>query len=80
MPEYNATSNLTLNKSLGSWSAGTQVQFIEYTDICKGVPNSALVRITGVQCTVPLSYITERRKRDTTVPYPTKQERVDNGD
>jgi hypothetical protein len=57
-----------LNTTYECYSAGTRVEFIEYVDIAEGVPNTLLCRIMGVQQTVPLSYITERRVAYNTVP------------
>lgn len=52
---------LVLSKTWDCWSAGTRVEFIEYTDTVRGWPTSMLCRIMGEQVVIPLDYITERR-------------------
>lgn len=59
---------LVLNRTYDCYSAGTRVEFIEYIDIAEGIPNTLLCRILGVQQTVPLSYITEKRVASGSVP------------
>ena len=62
--------NLVLRKTWNQWSPGTRVDLIEYTDIVKGEPNSALVRIRGEQTVVPLSHLVQRRERSTYYAIP----------
>ena len=58
-----ASDTIVLRKTWNQWSPGTRVDFIEYTDIVKGQPNSALVRIRGEQTVVPLDHLVQRRER-----------------
>lgn len=55
-----------LRKTWDRWSAGTPLYIIEYTDIVKSTPHSALCRIgrTGhtEQVVIPVEYITERKR------------------
>jgi hypothetical protein len=55
--------DLHLSKTWDCWSPGTRVDFIEYTDVVKGWPQSALVRIKSEQVVIPLEYLVERRSR-----------------
>ena len=61
---------LVLNTTFDCYSAGTRIEFIEYVDNNTKV----LGRICGVQQTVPIELVTERRERYTALPARKKGE------
>lgn len=52
---------LVLRKTFEQWSAGTEVQFIEYCDFKKDNPTAVLGRIKSEQLVIPIEDIVERR-------------------